>query len=41
MPTTQFYPALNKLVGSENIPEPIKSGVDGLFSRQFYKSYYV
>ena len=32
MPAPQFYPALNKLISSENVPEPIKSGIDNLFS---------
>jgi hypothetical protein len=41
MPTPQFYPALNKLISSDNIPEPIKSGIDSFFSKLFYKSYYV
>jgi hypothetical protein len=41
MPAPQFYPALNKLISSENVPEPIKSGIDSLFSKLFYKSYYV
>lgn len=41
MPVPQFYPALNKLISSENVPEPIKSGIDNLFSKLFYKSYYV
>lgn len=41
MPTPQFYPALNKLISSDNVPEPIKSGIDSLFNKLFYKSYYV
>jgi len=41
MPKPEFYPAINKLISPENLPEPIKSGVDNLFSKLFYKSYYV
>lgn len=41
MPAPQFYPALNKLVSSEKLPEPIKSVVDQVSNKLFYKSYYV
>lgn len=41
MPAPQFYPALNKLISSDQLPAPIKSGVDSIFSKLFYKSYYV
>lgn len=41
MSNSEFYPSLNKLVSLDKLPAPIKSGVDSLFSKLFYKSYYV
>lgn len=40
MPVSQYYPALTSLVPSDRIPEPIKSLVDAITSKLFYKSYY-
>lgn len=41
MLTPEFYPALNKLISSDSLPEPIKSAIDSVFSKLFYKTYYV
>lgn len=41
MPTPQFYPALNKLVSSDKLPEPFKTIVESISSKLFYKAYYV
>lgn len=41
MSAPQFYPALNKLVSTDNLPELIKSTVDTVSNKLFYKTYYV
>lgn len=41
MPTPQFYPALNKLVSSDKLPEPFKAIVENISDKLFYKAYYV
>lgn len=40
MPTPQFYPALNKLISSDSLPEPIKFIVESVSNKLFYKAYY-
>ncbi|TXD82126.1 hypothetical protein ESY86_15785 [Subsaximicrobium wynnwilliamsii] len=41
MPAPQFFPALSNLIGTENLPEPIKSAFDKVSDKLFYKTYYV
>lgn len=41
MSAPQFYPALNRLISTDRLPEPIKTAVDAVSNKLFYKSYYV
>lgn len=41
MAAPQFYPALNKLISTGRLPEPVKTAVDTVSNKLFYKSYYV
>jgi len=41
MSAPQFYPALKNLIDMGSLPEPIKTAVDSVSNRLFYKSYYV
>ena len=40
MPQATFYPALKNLIKVDIIPEPIKSGINAITNKLFYKSYY-
>lgn len=41
MSAPQFYPALNRLISTDRLPEPVKTAVDAVSNKLFYKSYYV
>lgn len=41
MAAPQFYPALNKLIITGRLPEPVKTAVDTVSNKLFYRSYYV
>lgn len=41
MSAPEFYPALNRLISTDRLPEPIKTAVDAVSNKLFYKSYYV
>lgn len=40
MPTPQFYPTLASLVDADRLPEPIKTSIENILERLFYKTYY-
>ena len=37
----QYYPALNKLIQVDKIPEPLKQPITNIVNKLFYKGYYV